>query len=381
MARMAAAAINAGFDVDVISLRRSEESREESVDGVTVLRTPVEHKRGAEFCGVLYEYLAFTVLATLMLSRRMFQRRYDVVHVHNPPDFLVVAGLIPKLLGARLVFDVHDLASDMFTMRFGTRRGAGLVQLLLRLVQRFAIRTADVVITVHEPYRKELLRAAPRADIRVVMNSLDERLLPPTARRPRGFMIAYHGTVTPSYGVHLIVGAMAKIGDRASDARLEIFGEGDALDEVLELARSHGIADRVNATGRYLPHADVLAAIRSASVGVIPNMPTRLNRFALSSKLFEYVAMRIPVVVADLPTLRAHFSDHEVRFFRAGDEHALAEALLDIYRDPIAAEKRARLAQIRYEEYRWAQQASRYIELLGTGEKTKFHRMNPGGRS
>ena len=69
-------------------------------------------------------------------------------------------------------------------------------------------------------------------------------------------------------------------------------------------------------SGRYLPQAEVLAAVQSAHVGVIPNLSSRLNRFALSSKMFEYVALGVPVVSADLPTIREHFSDEEVLFFR-----------------------------------------------------------------
>jgi glycosyltransferase involved in cell wall biosynthesis len=99
-------------------------------------------------------------------------------------------------------------------------------------------------------------------------------------------------------------------------------------------------------------------------VGVIPNLPTQLNRFALSSKLFEYVALGVPVVSADLPTIREHFADDEVRFFRAGDADALAEALRDVASDLAAARARAKRALQRYEAYRWPRNAARYAELL-----------------
>ena len=93
-----------------------------------------------------------------------------------------------------------------------------------------------------------------------------------------------------------------------------------------------------------LPHREVLERVAGASVGVVPNRPIPLNRFALSSKLFEYVALGIPAVVSDLPTLREHFSPQEVCFFRPGDATALAEALLAVARDPQAAATRARAA-------------------------------------
>jgi glycosyltransferase involved in cell wall biosynthesis len=104
--------------------------------------------------------------------------------------------------------------------------------------------------------------------------------------------------------------------------------------------------------------------VRSADVGVIPNLPSQLNRFALSSKLFEYVALGVPVVSADLPTIREHFDDEEIRYFRAGDPDALAEALFDVASDSTAARARAERALKRYEAYRWPPNAARYAELL-----------------
>ncbi len=96
-----------------------------------------------------------------------------------------------------------------------------------------------------------------------------------------------------------------------------------------------------SAVGTY-PIAKCSASVAHASVGVVPNLPIRLNRFALSSKLLEYVALEIPAVCADLPTLRAHFTHDEVTFFKAGDAEALADAIVGIARDPAGARRRAR---------------------------------------
>jgi glycogen synthase len=84
----------------------------------------------------------------------------------------------------------------------------------------------------------------------------------------------------------------------------------------------------------------------------------------LSSKLLEYVELGIPVAVAGLPTLREHFADDEVLFFTPGDASALAEALLAIARDPVAARARAEAARRRARAYAWEASATRYVRLL-----------------
>src|SRR5205085_10101871 len=108
-------------------------------------------------------------------------------------------------------------------------------------------------------------------------------------------------------------------------ARGLILGGGDALDAVRTRAADRGLAERVTFTG-WLPAAEALGQISRANCGVIPNLPTELNRFALSTKLFEYIGIGIPVVVAKLETLEAHFSDAEVTFFKPGDPESLADA-------------------------------------------------------
>ena len=220
---------------------------------------------------------------------------------------------------------------------------------------------------MHEPYRRELAtRGVQPEKITVVMNSLDERLLPSTRGEVKegDFRVIYHGTVTPPYGVHLLIEAVARIADDVPEIRLDVYGDGDAVPAVRSLAERLGIAGRIHVSGQYLPHAEVLNRVQFASVGVIPNLPVRFNRMALSTKLFEYVALGIPVVSADLPTIREHFSKSEALFFTAGRADDLASALLETWHEPEAAAARAEAALRRYERYRWPIQARRYADLL-----------------
>jgi glycosyltransferase involved in cell wall biosynthesis len=366
VAAEARAARAEGFDVDVIALRRPGELAVEKVEGVTLRRLPVEHRRGEGLAAMAFEYASFTILASVVASKLALRQRYDVVQVHSPPDFLVVAALGPRLRGARIVLDVHDLASDMFAMRFEGRRGARLADAALRALERWAASAASAVLTVHEPYREELVvRGIPAAKISVVMNSLDESLLPSSSplELDDSFTIFYHGTVTPHYGVRLLVEAAAQLRDSIPDLRVVICGEGDDLPVIRALARELRVDDLLQVSG-FLPQVEVLQAARRASVGVVPNLRTRLNRFALSTKLLEYVALGVPVVSADLPTIRKHFSPEEVSFFEPGDASALASALQDVFADPDAARVRAAAARRRYEAYRWEQSRDTYGRVL-----------------
>jgi glycosyltransferase involved in cell wall biosynthesis len=367
--REARAALDAGYDVSVICLGSRGEPSGETLEGVAVTRLPIAHVRGAPPSHVAFEYVAFSIMAAAAVLRILRTRNIDVVYVHAPPDFLIVTALIPRLLRKRVVLDIHDLSPHMFDARFGGGGLASLVQRCLRVVEVGASAIADRVVTVHGQYRDELVSdGVPERKISVVMNSPDPAVLDRARIAPRSsssaFTLAYHGTVNHWYGVDLIIEAMARLEQRIPDVRALILGEGDALLPVERLAEAYGLAERVEFSRRYLPQSEALRRVAGAGCGVIPNRSSRLNRFALSSKLLEYVSLEIPVVVANLETLAAHFDSDEVTFFEPGDADSLAEAIAWVAEHPAEAREKARRARLRAEAYSWSESRARLLEAL-----------------
>ena len=368
--REARAALEAGYAVDVISLRGEREPTREVVDGVEVRRLPLHHVSGGGTARMLYEYLTFALLATLMLVPAAVQRRYTVVQVHNPPDFLLIAGLLPRLFGSTLLLDVHDLSSHMFGARYGGRLGAAMSRSLV-LLERLAGGLADGVITVHEPYRRELINQGVAAEkISIVMNVPDQSVLEAARGEaadhdPGEFVVAYHGTISGWYGVDLILDALSELRNEIPSARAIVLGDGDARVELQERARHLGLADHVEFSDGWVAAERALAQVAGASCGVIPNRPTELNRFALSTKLFEYLALGLPVVVSGLETLTAHFGPDEVTFFTPGDAGSLAQALTWVASHPAEAAARTERARERIErDYSWPANRERYLAAL-----------------
>lgn len=368
-------ALAAGHPVDVVCLRLPGESPREVVDGVRVHRVGMTHQRGAGMLALLREYVLFAVRATLLtawITRGLVRGRGWIVQVHTPPDFLILVALLPKLLGAQVVLDIHDLSTHLFGARYRDVGVMGrLIARLLNVTERVACGVADRVITVHEPYRAELISHGIRPErVSVVMNAADESLIERARAaivRDGGhapFTIAYHGTITRPYGVDLLVEALPRVRAELGEVRCLILGEGDALESIRERAGSLGIADSIEFSGRYLPIEQALALVGAADCGVVPNRPTEYNRFALSSKLFEYVALGLPAVVAQLETLTGHFDPDEVAFFTPGDPDALADALLWVAADAQRAGAMAARAGRRSGEYTWSANRARYLSLI-----------------
>ena len=369
--RAARAAREAGWEVTVVCLRHAHELAVEDVDGVHVRRMGVEHQPGSRLGRILVEYLAFTVLATLAVARLHLSRRQTVVHINNPPDFLMLAAVVPKLLGAKVIFDVHDLAPLMFDVRFSGRPGSAAVIGALTLQQRLAGNYSDRVITPHEPSARRIAESGiPLEHIGIMMNPPDgdvlDRILadPPPEPEAGAVLIAYHGTVTHWYGVELIVEAMALLRDDLPQARAVILGEGDAVGDVQARVSALGLEDRVTMSGVFLPNEQALRAVRAATCGVVPNLPSKLNELTLSGKLLDYALLGVPAVVARLPVQAAHFDESEVTFFQPGDARGLADAVRWVVANPQAARAKAQRARERAAAYSWPIQRDGYQQLL-----------------
>lgn len=366
--REAHAALEAGWDVDVVALREpGEPATEVTVRGIRIYRLPTGRTRGGGASTVLREYVGFTLQAMVKVATLHRRQRYAVIQVHNPPDFLILAGLLPKLTGARLVLDIHDLAPEMFEMRFAGRRWSGPATRLLRSIERIALRTADACVTVHEPYRRLLLqRGVPRDKVTVALNTPEERLVPDdvVAEDQAAVRIVYHGTITPHYGLDVLVDAFSGIAGEALDATVEIYGAGDALPSVKDQVARLGLSERFWFSDRFLDNDEILLRVRGASVGVISNLPIARNQAALPTKLFEYAAMGIPIVSSRLDAIAEYFDETEIAYFDAGDPRSLGQALLETTRDRETALARARRARVRYASYRWSVSSADYLALL-----------------
>jgi glycosyltransferase involved in cell wall biosynthesis len=372
--REARAASEEGYHVTVVCLRRPDEPPVETVDGVQIVRLPVQHVRGVGALRTIGEYVDFALRATVAVLTIHRRSPVDVTYVHAPPDFLVVAGIIPRLLGRRVVLDIHDLSPHMFNARFASERWSRIAERALYAVERAACAVAHKVVTVHDAYRNELVaHGVPAEKITVVMNApLPEsveraRAAAANGRRADGFVVAYHGTVTHWYGVDLLIEAMAQLRDRIPELRGLVLGEGDALPEVEALAERLGVASMIQFPTELVSQAEAICRVAGASVGVIPNRPSPLNRFALSSKLLEYVSLGIPVVVSRLETLVAHFDRDEVTFFEPGDAASLAEAIAWAAEHPEEARERADRAERRARQYSWPLSRQRLLEALDVG--------------
>lgn len=359
--RTAEALVARGDSVDFLSLGEESKPSDEWLNGVHLKRLSVSRYRGKNFGRYLASYFQFMVQAFRTISLRHLKKRYDVIYVHTMPDFMVFCSGFAKLLGARVVLDLHDTMPELYQSKFGVGSEHPLIR-LLRMEEKFSCKFADHLICVHEPHRKILVqRDAPPQKITTLMNLPDPSVFgkpsatSSTSTSPR---IVYHGTIAARLGLDLALQAFQKVLDRYPQARFDIYGSGDFGPTLIAQIAELGLSDRVYFSNRHFNVSEIPDLIRGATLGVIPNRRDPATEIMLPVKLLEYVYLGIPVVAPRLSAIRHYFDESSVAYYEAGDETSLAEAILKLLDHPEDGETLKRNASKFCETYAWNQMKS-----------------------
>ena len=368
--REALALVAKGFQVDLICLRDQNDPETDRIEGVNIYRLPVKRHKGKGTFIQLLEYLSFFMLAFFKLTSLQWKQRYAVVQVHNLPDFLIFCAIVPKMMGARLILDLHDLMPEFYAGRFNQDMDAWHIR-LLRLQEKFSCAFADQVITVTGLWRETLIqRGIPGEKIVVVMNVANDRIfqrqvsnnLPAGKGQP--FRLIYHGTLAERYGIDLAIRAVDRLRKTIPEIHLTIHGKGEYLEPLIQLKDELGLEQYVQFSTQYMPIAELPKLIGKAHLGLVPYRQDIFTDGILPTKMMEYVAVGIPVVAARTAAITAYFDENMVRYFTPGDVDDLATAITTLYADQELIKQMPMRADQFSRQYSWKRISSLYVESV-----------------
>jgi glycosyltransferase involved in cell wall biosynthesis len=243
----------------------------------------------------------------------------------NPPDvFFAGAYTAPLALGVPLAVTIHDVSfaarPEWFRPREGARR---------RLLTRQAARAADVVFTVSEFSRREILErlSVPPDRVRVVPQGVTRRA-PGTA--PREPLVLFVGSVVNRRRLPATITAFAAATTARPDARLVIAGADrsyPALD-LAGLAAEAGVGGRVEIKN-YVAEAELESLYARAAVFVFLS---EYEGFGLTP--LEALSAGVPIVVLDTPIAREVYGEAAWYVPRDGDVRSATNAIRTLLEDP-----------------------------------------------
>jgi len=363
--REAEALVKRGDTVDFICLQEATVSERQNYKGVQLFPLPVGRYQGTSTFSYVAKYASFLFRSGLLVTRLFFEKRYDIIQVHTMPDALVFASLMPRLFGARVILDVHDLMPELYMCKFASGPNQAVVR-MITWIERLSIRFAHKAIAVHDPHLEALVaHGVPRDKLTVVMNVPDPLLFQRNAepRSDQKFRLIYHGTVARRHGLEVALKAVRSVKDLITNLEFQIIGRGDDLERISRLAEEMDLGECVRFL-QPMPTHDLARYLTQADIGIVPILYDPFTRYMLPLKLMEYVRMQVPCIVSETETIRCYFDDDMVRFFKPGDAHELSTSILDLYRNPHVRSRLAANASRFDQAYNWEQQKRRYFKVV-----------------
>lgn len=372
-----------GDKVDVIALRRNDESPEcEVLDGVNVYRIQARSVNEKGQLSYARKISLFFFRALLFSRKQQRKHPYDLVHVHNVPDFLVFAVLFLKRQRVPVVLDIHDLLPEFYASKFKISHDKFLFR-VLALVERWSASFADHVIIANHLWRDRFVsRSASAAKCSVVRNypDLDVFIDLPKRERRNGdkLQLTYPGSLNWHQGLDVAIRAFARVADQMPEAEFHIYGEGPAKTSLIDLAKDLNLQDRV-IFHNYMATRDIARVMANTDIAIEPKRATSaFGNEALSTKILEFMAVSVPVVASKTKIHAYYYNDSVIEYYENDDEASLAAGIVRLRNDSTLRERLVTNARNYVRENNWDTCKREYLELVDGLSKNRSTRIHSG---
>jgi hypothetical protein len=241
---------------------------------------------------------ASRLMAPFRIMRKVFLLRPHLLIV-TTHELLWVSLWCKVLLGCRVIYDVQE--NYYLNIRYTKVFPAGIRFLLavqVRLTEYLCKPFVDYYLLAEKGYEEELQFAKPHL---ILENKLPERLAKQYRRIPtQGNMnLVFSGTLAETTGVLEAIHLAEELHSVNENISLTIIG--NCLSEKFLQKLTHQVSRHsfihIHATNFPVDHEKILATLSCAQAGIIIYPPNPSTRSSIPTKLYEYLALRLPVLI------------------------------------------------------------------------------------
>ena len=293
-----------GYKVCVISpISNHDPEKRISIDNIDVYRYKDFVAKGTAFSFIL-EYLNSVVKIFFLTVYVSLKKRVKIIHVANPPDFFWPIALVCKIIRIKFIFDQHDLAPEMYRLKF---KNQYLYQLLL-LNEKLSVMFADSIIATNNSFKKRLIEkwgmknekcsVIPNGPSKDFISKKNEDLEEKYYNRK---IILFVGLMTVNDNIEVVIESARKIINEYNrkNCYFVLLGDGDVREKMEKLAEEYQLTNFIEFKG-IVNYDKVQEYLHIANVCIAPDMPNGLNEYLTLIKVLEYMKAKKPFVSFDL---------------------------------------------------------------------------------
>jgi glycosyltransferase involved in cell wall biosynthesis len=332
----------AGYDVILIA----QHDKNKIVDGVKIISLPEARNRFGRIFG----------LSVRALYLALQQRAY-IYHFHDPE--LIVIGIILKLFGKKVIYDVHEDVSKQILNKdwMGNEYIREFMAFMFELIEKIGAFVFDIILTATPDIAKKfpknktiILRNFP------VLKIIDNTV--PADYKKNKPIIIYTGGLARIRGIKEIIQAMEYIGDKA-----ELWLLGKWKDEKYKKECESLEGWKYTNYLGLVSLGEVYQYTKVADIGISMLFPIKNYLTSLPIKVFEYMACSLPVVMSDFPYWKKMFGECAL-FANPYNSKDIAEKILYFLDSPDIAKKCAYSGrEMIKNRYNWETESKKLLKV------------------
>jgi glycosyltransferase involved in cell wall biosynthesis len=343
---------NAGYEVMLIA----PHDRDETVEGVRIKAVPKPNSRMVRLTRTIWQ-----------VFREALRQPAMIYHFHDP-ELLIAAAFLKVIKGSSVIFDSHEDYPLVALRRYWIPRSLRhvvsmgirfLLRLLLPLFNGVVAATDSIAMSLIHPHR-------------VVVRNYADLPLGLEEGRHEPNLLVYAGSISNERGIRIFFDAFLRI-NRVMPVRLRLIGTGRYSDSM-----EKEILNCPPGSVEILPwmlHADALKLMAPGTLGLGLDLPLP-GIDGGPTKYFEYMALGLPIVGANLPLMRQIVEDAGCGIavdFRNPSE--VADKIIELLKNPQVLDRMRRNGREAFaQNYHWRTQVPALLFLYEELTQSSVHR-------
>ncbi|WP_161635188.1 glycosyltransferase [Desulfovermiculus halophilus] len=246
----------------------------------------------------------------LRAARKAFSEKGDIYHLHDPE--LLPLGLLLRVSGRRVVYDMHEnLPEQIRTKHWIHPLIRKPLAFFISFFERLSLNRMAVVMA--EKSYADHYNWVKRGQVVLNLPTVDKLMQLASSTQKNSLLVGYIGSISQSRGLLTVIEAIRKIREDGIAAKFECIGN-VSRDVSTSKAYQQGVNEGwIHSPGR-MPPSQGWAMIARCHIGIALLKPIGNYIDSYPTKMFEYMAMGLPVVVSDFPLYRDVVERHQCGF-------------------------------------------------------------------
>jgi len=311
---------------------------------------------GARTFGLLLEYFLASISIILYSLKIYSKNPFNIIHLANPPDFLIILFFPYKFLKVKIIFDHHDLSPELFIEKFESK---SLLYKLLLFFEKLSYLLSDIIIVTNNSIKKTggkrnniradkifVVRNGP--DLKIVHSYSIEKKLEKRAK----YLVGFVGKMDPQDGLLKLVYSVEHIVQNRGfkDFRVLLIGDGTDRKRIERVIKNKMLEEYFIFHGAEYNKEKLFRLLSSVDVCVDPAKETKLSNKSTHIKISEYMALEKPIIQYNRNEGRLSATKASY-YIKNNDEKAFGDAIVHLLKNEKEREEMGKYGMKRVKKY------------------------------